>query len=75
MMHSMIHAAKTIRFMGLGQACMGGNDMATTETIGILANVKRSILHPPPVLTLKTSAGCYKMNVEPDLNFLKKAIY
>ncbi len=54
---------------------MGGNDMATTETIGILANVKRSILHPPPVLTLKTSAGCYKMNVEPDLNFLKKAIY
>ena len=75
MMHSMIHAPKTIRFMGVGQACIGGNNMAATETIGTLVNVKRSMLHPPPVLTLKTSAGCYKMNVEPDLRFLKKATY
>jgi hypothetical protein len=75
MMHSMIHVPKTIRFIGVGQTCTGGNGRAATDMPRALVNVRRSMLHPPPALTLKTSAGCHKIDVEPDLKFLKKAIY
>jgi hypothetical protein len=71
MMHSMIHAPKTARFTGVGQACIGGNHRAATATIGALANVERSMVRPPPALTLENSASCYKINVEPDLGFKK----
>jgi len=74
-MHNMIHALKTIRFMGVGQICIGGSGRAATDMLGALVDVRRSMLHPPPALTLETSAGRYKIDVEPDLKFLKKAIY
>jgi len=73
-MHSMIHTPKTIRFMGVGQVCIGDNGRASIVMLGNLADVKRPMLSPPPALTIETSAGCYKIDVEPDLKFFKKAI-
>ncbi len=71
----MIHTPMTIRFIGVGQVCIGDNDRTSIVMPGILTGVIRSTLSPPPALTRETSAGCYKIDVEPDLKFLKKATY